>query len=121
MAVILLVEDDTLTLDVAAMMMREWGHQTLAAGDVEEALVILRSSQHIDALFTDIYLKGEPNGGCDIARQAMELRPALRVLYATGNSLTAKLKTMFVEGSDCLCKPYTSNQLQHSLGVLLAA
>ena len=50
MAVILIVEDDVFIREVAEMMIQDWGHQTLSASDVNEALVILRSTQHIDAL-----------------------------------------------------------------------
>ncbi len=56
MAVILIVEDDVFIREIAEMMIQDWGHDTLSAGDVDEALSVLRSAQHIDALFTDIYL-----------------------------------------------------------------
>src|SRR5450759_615190 len=57
MAVILIVEDDMFLRDDAEMMIQDWGHDTLSASDVDEALSLLRSPQQIDALFTDIYLK----------------------------------------------------------------
>ena len=75
----------------------------------------LRSPQHIDALFTDIYLKEAVHGGCDLALQAIALRPNLRVLYTTGNSITDKMKALFVEGTHFLRKPYTQHQLQDSV------
>jgi hypothetical protein len=50
--------------------------------------VSIRSGQHIDALFTDIYLKDSILGGCELAHQAIALRPELRVLYTTGNFVT---------------------------------
>ena len=87
MAVILIVEDDVFIREIAEMMIQDWGHDTLSASDVDEALSLLRSPQQIDALFTDIYLKTAVLGGCDLARQAIELRPELRVLYTTGNSV----------------------------------
>ena len=74
MAVILIVEDDSFIRQMAEMMIQDCGHQTLSAGDVEEAASILRSPQHIDALFTDIYLKKAVQGGCDLAREAIRLR-----------------------------------------------
>src|ERR1700730_13490080 len=121
MAVILIVEDDLFTRDMAEMMIQDWGHQTLSASDGEEALSLLRSPQHIDALFTDIYLKTEVLGGCELAHQAIKLRPELRVLYTTGNSVTDKLKALFVDGKHFLRKPYTQNQLQNSVEDLLVA
>ena len=121
MAVILVVEDDVFIREIAEMMIQDWGHQTLSADDGDEALSILRSPQHIDALFTDIYLKNLVLGGCDLAHKAIEIRPKLRVLYTTGNSITDKMRALFVEGAHFLHKPYTEHQLQNSVEALLAA
>ena len=121
MAVILVVEDEVFTRQIAEMMIQDWGHDTLSASDADEALSFLRSAQHIDALFTDIYLKDSVLGGCELAHQAIELRPKLRVLYTTGNFVTEKMKALFIEGAKCLRKPYTQDQLQNSLEALLAA
>lgn len=120
MAVILIVEDEVFIREVAEMLIQDWGHQTLCASDVDEALAILRSPQHIDALFTDIYLKALVHGGCDLAFQAIALRPGLRVLYTTGNTLTEKMKALLVEGTHFLRKPYTQNELQESVKDMLA-
>lgn len=119
MAVILIVEDDVFIREVAEMLIQDWGHQTFCASDVDEALAILRSPQHIDALFTDIYLKALVHGGCDLALQAIALRPGLRVLYTTGNTLTDKMKALLVEGTHFLRKPYTQNELQESVKDML--
>lgn len=121
MAVILIVEDDVFIREIAEMMIQDWGHQTLSASDVDEALAILRLPQHIDGLFTDIYLKAAVLGGCDLATQAIKLRPELRVLYTTGNSMTDKMKALFTVGSLFLRKPYTPHQLQHSVEEMLTA
>ena len=84
-------------------------------------MALLRSPQHIDGLFTDIYLKSAVLGGCELAREAVKLRPGLRVLYTTGNFVTEQMKALFVAGSECLGKPYTPNQLQSSVEHMLAA
>jgi CheY-like chemotaxis protein len=120
MAVILIVEDDVFIRQIAELLIQDWGHRTLSASDVDEALALLRSPQHIDALFTDIYLKTAVLGGCDLARQAITLRPKLRVLYTTGNSMTDKMNALFVEGAHFLRKPYAQYQLQNSVEELLA-
>jgi CheY-like chemotaxis protein len=121
MAVILIVEDDVFIREIAEMMIQGWAHQTLTASDVDEALSILRSPQPIEAMFTDIYLKTAILGGCELAHQAIALRPNLRVLYTTGNSMTEKMKALLVEGTHFLRKPYTEHQLQNSIIELLAA
>ena len=121
MAVILIVEDDVFIREIAEMMIQDWGHHTLSASDVDDALSLLRSPQQIDALFTDIYLNTAVFGGCELAHQAVKLRPNLRVLYTTGNTVTDKLRALFVEGAHFLRKPYTHHQLQDSVEGLLAA
>jgi CheY-like chemotaxis protein len=121
MAVILIVEDDAFIRELAEMVIQDWGHHTLPAGDVDEALSLLRSPQRIDLLFTDINLKTAADGGFELARQAVMLRPELLVLYATGNSITDRMKALFAEGALFLRKPYTPLQLQDSFAALLAA
>ena len=121
MAMILIVEDDANIAELAGMMIQDWGCHVLSASDVDEALALLRSPQQIDALFTDIYLKNAAFGGCDLAHLAIKLRPTLRVLYTTGNSVTDELRTLFVKGADCLRKPYVDHQLKGYVENLLAA
>ncbi len=121
MAVILIVEDDVFIREIADMMIQDCGHQTLSASDVDQALSLLRDPQHIDALFTDIYLKTAVLGGCELANEAIELRPELRVLYTTGNSVTDKMRALFIDGKHFLRKPYTPDQLKNSVGEMLAA
>jgi CheY-like chemotaxis protein len=121
MATILVVEDDVFIRELAESMILDWGHTILSACDVPEALAHLRSGVPIDALFTDVYLKAEIHGGCDIARQAILMRPGLRVLYTTANRLTDKLHALFAVGTHFLPKPYTEDQLGVSVHNLLAA
>ena len=121
MAAILIVEDDALICELAGMMIQDFGHHIVLASDVEEGLSNLRSSQQFDALFTDIYLRRAVFGGCELAQQARQLRPKLRILYTTGNAITDRLKALFVRDSHFLRKPYTAGQLQNAIGGLLAA
>jgi len=121
MAVILIVDDEVFIRGVAELMVQDLGHETLVAGGVDEALVHLQSPQPIDALFTDIRFKSNAHGGFELAKQAIELRPEMRVLYTTGNSMTETMKTLFVENAHFMQKPYTPGQLQNSMEKLLAA
>jgi CheY-like chemotaxis protein len=121
MAVILIVEDDVFVRQIAELMIDDLGHTTLSAFDLGDALSVLRSPQHIDALFTDIRLKTAVLGGCELANQAVKVWPTLRVLYTTGNSITDKMKALFVEGAHFLPKPYTQDQLQDAVEKLLTA
>jgi CheY-like chemotaxis protein len=119
MAVVLIAEDDALVRDVAEGMILDSNHQALLAGDVREALHILREPSAIDVLFTDIRLKDEIYGGCDLARHARELRPDIKVLYATGH-FEDKLKPLLLPDAPLLLKPYSYDQLSRTLAGLLA-
>jgi len=121
MAVILVVEGDVFIREMAETMILGWGRQILSACDVPEALTHLRSPQHIDALFTDVNLRGEIHGGCDMARQAILLRPGLRVLYTTATLDTERMHSRFSAGTHFLPKPYSEQQLGSSFQSLLAA
>jgi DNA-binding NtrC family response regulator len=120
MSVILIVEDDVFMRDIIELMVEDFGHSTLTAGDIEDALLLLRSPHHIDALITDIRLKKAALGGIELAHQAVKLRLKLPVLYMTGNSMTNEMAASFVEGAHFLQKPYSPSQLQHSVEKMLA-
>jgi len=120
LAVILLVEDEIFIRESAVWMLEDLGHNILSACDVDEAFLHLGSTQHIDALFVDIRLSTVVHGGYDIANQAVESRPHLRVLYTSGTLINAEMKALFVEGARFLQKPYRENELQNSLEELLA-
>src|SRR5665647_3149199 len=93
MAVI--VEDDAFIRELAEIMIKGWGHRTLLASDVDEALSLLRSPKHIDALFTDIYLKTAILGGYALAHQAVYPRPACSVIVKSRNRVrTAAVSDM---------------------------
>ena len=83
-AVILVVEDEAQILILATSYLEEQGHMTLTAGTLEQALALIDSDNEIDVLFTDIGLMDDPQAGLELAKQAVEWPPELKVLYATG-------------------------------------
>jgi DNA-binding NtrC family response regulator len=117
MARILIVEDEEQVRVLAESYLREQGHQTVSAATSEEALAALSVAEGIDLLFVDIGLRGETHGGLDLAKEARQRKPDLKVLYVTGEDVTDGMKAMMVERSALLEKPYTVDQLQASLTV----
>jgi hypothetical protein len=75
------------------------------------------SPEPIDLLFIDLNLKGESEAGLSLAVQAVEMRPALKVLYTSGQAVTDGMMALFVKNSAFLPKPYTVEQLGTMLGV----
>jgi len=119
MAVILIVEDDVFIRSNAEWILKDFGHEILSAPDLDGALLHLAAPGSIDALFVDIRLDALALGGYDVANQAILLRPELRVLYTSGSRLTSDMTDMFVRGGRFLEKPYSSQQLEFSIGELL--
>lgn len=121
MATVLIVEDDVFVNMEANLIVKELGHATLYAYDVDQALAILYADRQIDLLFTDIRLKDRHLGGYELAMRAVELRSDICVLYATGGDPSDPAAGLVLEGSHFLQKPYGDMQLQASLAAALHA
>lgn len=80
---VLVVDDEEFLVDLAVTQLENLGYQTLSAGNGEEALDILKANPNIDLLFSDITMPGKLDG-YDLALAAMQLRPSLKVLLASG-------------------------------------
>ncbi|MEI9891714.1 MAG: response regulator [Caulobacteraceae bacterium] len=119
MAVVLIVEDEAFIRQAAEWTIGDLGHDTLLAADLTEALAHLRMEQPIDALFVDIRLDTGAHGGYDVANEVLKFWPDLRVLYTSGSPLTPDMTDRFVRGGQFIQKPYSSHQLEASVGDLL--
>jgi DNA-binding NtrC family response regulator len=117
MALILIVEDEEQVRVLAESYLREQGHRTLTASTRDEAVAVLDVAEGIDVLFTDLGLNGELDAGLALAKDAVERRSNLKVLYTTGQAVTDGMRARFVEGAALLEKPYTVEQLQASLRI----
>jgi CheY-like chemotaxis protein len=124
MAVVLVVEDEEQVRVMAESILRDCGHQTLSAANVDQALALVRAEPSIELVFTDINLADDAEAGLvhpglELAQQARRLRPELRVLYTTGASVTDGIKALFVDGSGFLAKPYDISQLSTAVAGMM--
>ena len=106
----LVVEDDALVRLAAVDMVGALGFRVMQAADAEAALAILRGPERVDVLFTDVGLPGMR--GPNLARAATELRPGLKVVFATGYGE----RDPDLDGAVRLGKPYEQDQLAQVLG-----
>jgi CheY-like chemotaxis protein len=111
MSSVLLVEDELLVRELAFEDLGDAGFEVTAAGDGDEALGHLREGRHFDLLFTDIRMPGATDGW-DLAREAKQLLPGLRVIYATGMGDAAD---RLAEGERYVRKPYSLGELHKVL------
>ena len=119
LAIILVVEDEPPVLVLAESLLKQAGYLTIAAARVGEARPILESDQELNAVFTDISLADDPEGGLEIGRLTARLRPGLPLLYTTGRGVIDTMIQQFVEPSAFLAKPYTGPQLVTAIADLL--
>jgi len=116
MANILIVEDEDHLRVLAESYLREHGHVTFSAATKEQALAALEVAK-IDLLFVDVGLYDDRQVGLDLAKEAVEQFPEMKVLYTTGQSVTDGMKALLVENAALLPKPYTVEQLQTILAL----
>jgi len=119
MPTILIVEDEAPLLILAESVVQNAGYKTLTAATRTEAQSIVQSDAQIDLLFTDLGLGDQPEAGLELGRSSAEARPALPILYTSARALTDGMRSLFIEKSDFLPKPYTDDQMTEAIKRLL--
>jgi len=117
---VLVVEDDAEVRTIASGILRKQGYDVLEAGDHKQALKHLRDGPKIDLVFTDVVLPKGKNG-VEIAEQARQLDPEVKVLFTSGYTENAVLGDDLDTDAHLLTKPYRKNELLKKVGRLLAA
>ncbi|MDB5821607.1 MAG: hypothetical protein JWR21_311 [Herminiimonas sp.] len=107
---ILVVDDNADLLELACEMLTMLGWAPTPCTDAERAVQLLQD-QSYEVLFTDVSLPGA--SGIALARQAVLLRPGIRVVFASGYNDLSR------HGGDpaqiFLRKPYNVTELQRAL------
>jgi CheY-like chemotaxis protein len=100
-------------------MLHELGYRTLTANGGEKALAMLANEHGIALMLTDVVMP-RMNGRV-LADRARELKPELRILFATGNTRDAIVHNGVVDaGVELVTKPYTLEDLAIKLHRMLA-
>jgi CheY-like chemotaxis protein len=118
---ILIVEDDALLRSYVVIQLQGLGYRTLVARDASEALAIIDEDDSIDLLFTDVVMPGALNGR-QLAIEALNRRPALKVLFTSGYAWDAMSPGGgFAADGLFLAKPYRKVDLAKMIRTALAA
>jgi CheY-like chemotaxis protein len=80
---ILVVEDDAAVLALVIQMLNDLGFRVITASDANGAMEIVRRGEPIDLIFTDVVMPGGKTG-VELAVEARELRPGIKVLLTSG-------------------------------------
>jgi len=108
---ILVVEDDADVSEIVRSVLSNAGYRILSASNGPEAILMLQADQHIDFLFTDLVMPGGMNG-VELARQAQQLRPGLKILLASGYAAGAGVaEEVMRDGLPLMLKPYRHQEL----------
>lgn len=110
---VLYVDDDHQVREIVTALLRAEGFRVLEASNAFEAMRLI-ASERVDVLFTDIVM---PNrDGIELAKQAQQLRPDIRVIFATGYFSQARdAETL----GKLLFKPMRANEIRSALGDIL--
>ena len=117
---VLVVEDYSHVRVLLARLVKRSGYGVLSAASGSEALAVLDDGDaQVDLLLTDLTL-GDLHGG-DLARRALESRPALLVVYTSGRASAEAALEGRPAGDAFLLKPFTAEELERTLGSVFAA
>lgn len=116
--VVLVVDDDKLARSVIVNMLELKGYTILEADNSHEALDYLRSRERIDLVVTDYHMPGNLNGE-QFVKLARSLRPALKVLYATGYA-DALQDSFNRQDTQILAKPFQLNVFLGKVNTMIA-
>ncbi|MEX0732133.1 MAG: response regulator [Aquisalimonadaceae bacterium] len=108
---ILIAEDDDLVLHHLESLLGSLGYRVTTVRSGPEALDALEAHPDIDLLLTDIIMPGGMNGR-ELADQAREMYPALKVLFTSGYTENAIVHHGRLDpGVELLSKPYARLEL----------
>jgi CheY-like chemotaxis protein len=115
----ILVEDNPDIRELITEMLDDSPYRVLSAANADEGLTILNADQTIDLLFTDIIMPGRLNG-VDLAQTALQSRPDLKLLFASGYASEAVLAPLREQiNLGFIKKPYRPRELTQRIAALL--
>jgi PAS domain S-box-containing protein len=116
---VLVVEDEPVVRGVILEMLGEQGYRTLEAVDGPAGLRLLRSDARIDLMVTDVGLPGM--NGRQLADQAREMRPGLKVLFITGYAESVVIADGFLQpGMEMITKPFDLGNLSRRVRTMVS-
>ena len=116
---VLVVEDEPVVRAVILEMLVEQGYRTLEAVDGPSGLRILQGNEQIDLLVTDVGLPGI--NGRQLADQARETRPGLKILFITGYAESVAIAGGFLQsGMEMITKPFDLDNLSRRVRAMVS-
>jgi CheY-like chemotaxis protein len=117
---ILFVEDDDMVRAYVVNELKTLGYRVIEAPNGPAALDLLRQPGDIHLLFTDVVMPGGMFGP-ELARQAAQLRPGLKVLFTSGYTQNPVKAPDGLGDARILTKPFRRHDLAAMLRSALSA
>ncbi len=116
---ILVVDDESYILDVGQLMLQGLGYSVITAGDGQAAIDIYTELKNeIDLVILDLVMPDM--GGEIVFEKIKQIRPDVKVLFASGHYIDERAQTLMQSGSsDFLQKPYNIHQLSSRIRQIL--
>lgn len=108
---ILLVEDNTMVMEMVRDLLEMHGHQVLCAEEPEAAIELARgNAARIDLLVSDVVMP--QMNGPELYGRLSEIIPGLKVLFMSGYANNLSVHNGFLEeGVNFIAKPFTSETM----------
>lgn len=111
---VLLVEDETVVLEITQRMLKELGYKVMSFTNVDEAIEIAEKEPQIDLLVTDVIMPGL--SGKEVAQNIKRHHPNMPVLFISGYTAdTISQEGIMEEGIHFLQKPFNQISLSHKI------
>ena len=116
---VLLVDDETMVLNVASDMMRTMGYTVITASDGSTAVNLYRENhQRIDLVMLDMVMPDM--SGSDVFDEIKKINPQAKVLLSSGYSLNGQASRIMERGCDgFIQKPFTLDEISTLLRQIL--
>jgi CheY-like chemotaxis protein len=111
---VLFVDDDPQVRESMVQLLSLKGFRVLSAESAFEGLRVL-TQEHVDVLFSDLVMPGM--SGIELAKKARQLRPTLKIMFATGYAARADEAIHF---GKLFLKPLRGHQVEDELCELMS-
>ena len=117
---VLLVDDESVVIDVSVQMLKKMGYTVLPAHNGREAIEIFKQNKEkVAIVILDLIMPGM-NGG-EVYERLKEIDPHVKVLLASGYSINGQAAEILNRGCDgFIQKPFKLNELSFKMREILS-
>lgn len=116
---VLVVEDEILVRMEIADFLRDCGFRVVEASNADDAMRVLRKTEIIHAVFSDVHMPGSLDG-FGLAQWVRRERPGVKVILTSGVAKTVEAAGDLCDEGPLMAKPYDPKEVERRIRQLLA-